>query len=55
MKIQSTAAGLIEAIGLFGVFAAPLIVNLAEHIDIDAIALISVFITFCIWPTIFLK
>jgi hypothetical protein len=55
MKIQSTAVGMIESLGLFGVLMAPLIVDLAQNIGIDAIALISIFLTFSIWPTIFLK
>ncbi len=55
VEIQSTAAGFIEAFSLYGAFLAPLVVDLADKIGVNSIALISICVSFAIWPNIFLK
>lgn len=55
MEIQSTAVGLIEVFGLVGSMCGPLLVDLADKIGIDPIALIAIMVNFAIWPTYFLK
>lgn len=55
VEIQSTAVGITEVFGLVGAMCGPLIVDLGDKIGIDPVALIAVFVTFAVWPTIFLK
>lgn len=33
----------------------PLIIDLADKIDVDPVALIAILVNFAIWPTYFLK
>lgn len=52
--IQSTAAGLIEGFGLYGAFFAPLVVETANYFEINPIVFIGLFVSFAVWPGIFL-
>ena len=55
MYIQSTAAGLIEGFGLYGSFLAPLVVETANYFEINPIVFIGLFVSFAVWPEIFLE
>lgn len=54
MYIQSTAAGLIEGFGLYGAVFAPLVVEVANFLDMDPVVLIGLFGVFSIVPAFFL-
>lgn len=55
VEIQSTAVGITEAFGLFGALGGPLMVDLADKIGVDPVALIAIFLNFAVWPTAFVK
>lgn len=55
VEIQSTAAGFIEALSLYGVLFAPLLVDLSDKISIDPVAFVSIFLILAIWPTYFMR
>lgn len=55
MSIQSTAAGLIEGLGIIGGIVAPFIIELAEKVEADPIAICALFVSCAIWPAYFMR
>ncbi len=55
VSIQSSAAGLIEGLGIIGGIVAPFIIEIAEYVDADPIAICALFVSCAIWPAYFMR
>lgn len=55
VSIQSTAAGLIEGLGIIGGIIAPSIIQLAEELEQNPIAICAIFISMAIWPAYYMR